>query len=74
MAHSGRGRSMSELEGSGLEETMKTVRDFPNVYLETCGSGLHNGASSIRSGRAGRIGSCSGQTCLCWTLPNSWPR
>ena len=57
MAHSGRGRSMSELEGSGLEETMKTVRDFPNVYLETCGSGLHNGGIEypVRESRADRI-------------------
>ncbi len=36
---------------------MKTVRDFPNIYLETCGSGLHNGGIEypVRESRADRI-------------------
>ncbi len=36
---------------------MKTVRDFPNIYLETCGSGLHIGGIEypVRERRADRI-------------------
>ena len=57
MAHAGGGRSAQDLAGSALDETMKAVREFPNIYLETCGSALHNGGIefAIKNSRADRV-------------------
>ena len=36
---------------------MKAVRDFSSIYVETCGSGLHNGGIEypVKEGRADRV-------------------
>ena len=48
MAHAGGGTSA---------ETMRAVRDFPTIYVETCSSGLRNGGIeyAVKHGRADRV-------------------